>query len=202
MKAEVHACGSWKNNAQLIRDGVVPLGYLSTKMKVLDPTYGLGRFWSLWRPKDLTACDIDPSKSPIGHAVDFTCMPFDDATFDAVVFDPPYKLNGTGGSVASDGAYGVADRATWHERHSLIKAGIGECQRVCAPGGYVLVKCMDQVCSGQVRWQTDEFSSHAQTLGMRKVDRFDLLSSRPQPPGRRQVHARRNYSTLLVFQKR
>ena len=28
MSAEVQACGPWKNNAQLIRDGVVPLGYL------------------------------------------------------------------------------------------------------------------------------------------------------------------------------
>ena len=201
MSSEVQACGPWQNNAQLIRDGVVPLGYLASWMKVLDPTYGQGRFWTLWRPERLITCDIDPSKSPIGYALDFTAMPFDDSIFDAVVFDPPYKLNGTGGSVTSDEAYGVADRTSWQDRHSLIKLGIAECQRVCAPSGYVLVKCMDQVCSGHVRWQTDEFSAHAQSLGLRKVDRFDLLSSRPQPPGRRQIHARRNYSTLLVFKK-
>lgn len=39
-------------------------------------------------------------------------------------------------------------------------------------------------------------------LGGRKVDRFEYLKPfRPQPAGRRQISARRNYSTLLVFGK-
>jgi hypothetical protein len=53
-----------------------------------------------------------------------------------------------------------------------------------------------------MRFQTIEMASHAATVGLRLVDRFDLLGHiRPQPPGRRQVHARSNYSTLLVFRK-
>lgn len=51
------------------------------------------------------------------------------------------------------------------------------------------------------RWQTIEFTNHAVGLGSRLVDQLHLPSYRPQPAGRRQVHARRNYSTLLVLQK-
>lgn len=194
----VLAAGTWRNNAELIRDGVVPLGYLRDEDRVLDPTYGLGRFWALWQPATLVACDLDRAKSPLGRSVDFTAMPWADGWFDAVVLDPPYKLNGTGGSHASDAGYGVADSISWQDRHALICEGISECARVSRR--HLLVKCQDQVCSGRVRWQTRIFADHAETQGCRLVDRFDLASYREQPPGRRQVHARRNYSTLLVFE--
>lgn len=190
-----------KDNAALIvqcRD----LGYLPTDGPILDATYGLGRFWNNWVPKHLVGMDANPAKARdvVG---DFTDLPFSDGTFDAVVLDPPYKLNGTGGSHASDDGYGVADpdwvAKTWQQKHTLIRDGITEAARVVRRGGHVLLKCQDQVCSGQVRWQTIEFTNHAATLGLRLVDRFDLLGHRPQPAGRRQVHARRNYSSLLVF---
>ncbi len=74
---------------RLIAD-VERLGYLPGT--VLDPTYGLGNFWNVYRPAQLTGCDIDPEKSPIGYSVDFRKLPFGDGEFDAVVFDPPYRL--------------------------------------------------------------------------------------------------------------
>ena len=83
---------------------------------------------------------------------------------------------------------------------ALIRAGIGECARVLADG-YLLLKCMDQVCSGKVRWQTDEFTEHARRCGLGKVNKSDFPSYRPQPSGRSQKHARRNTSSLLVFQR-
>lgn len=197
---EVLALGERRTNADLIaacRD----LGYLADSDRILDPTYGLGRFWQQWRPQHLIACDLDISRSPFGRSIDFTAMPFPEDAFDAVVFDPPYKLNGTGGSHASDDGYGVADQwgAGWQGRHDLIRAGITECTRVLRPGGVLLVKCQDQVCGGKVRWQTREFADHAETLGHRLVDSLLLAGHRRQPPGRRQHHARRNYSTLLVL---
>lgn len=46
------------------------------------------------------------------------------------------------------------------------------------------------MCSGAKRWQTRIFADHAEAVGLRLVDRLDMLTSpRPQPPGRRQVHA-------------
>jgi SAM-dependent methyltransferase len=196
------AASAWKTNAHLVRDGVVALGYLKADDHVLDPTYGRGVFWRLWRPEKLTAHDL------VLDGVDFRNLPHPDGCFDAVVFDPPYKLNGTP-TPAADRRHGVDVVATWQDRHRLVRDGLTECARVLRPGGYLLLKCQDQVCSGAVRWQTDEFSDHARVLGLVKVDRFDMLTApRPQPPRSRadgqrsiQEHARRNHSTLLAFRK-
>lgn len=195
----IKAIGEWKNNAELIAD-CARLGYLRSEWLTLDPTYGLGRFWTIWKPDQLVGCDIDIDRSPLGESVDFTNMRLPDNQFDAIVFDPPYKLNGTGGSHSSDEAYGVAGGyESWQAKHQLICDGITECTRVLKPKGMLLVKCQDQVCSGQVRWQTRIFADHAESLGHRLVDMLHIPSYRAQPPGRSQIHARRNYSTMLVL---
>jgi SAM-dependent methyltransferase len=189
----VLAAQPWRTNAELIAD-CARLGYLQTHWRTLDPTFGRGGFWKKWRPAELVVHDMKLD------GVDFTDLPHGDASFDAVVFDPPYKLNGTP-TRSVDERYGVDVVDTREARHDLIRAGIDECARVLRPGGWLLVKCQDQVNGGKVRWQTREFADHAELKhGMRLVDMLHRLGYRPQPAGRRQVHARRNYSTLLVFQ--
>lgn len=193
----VLAATAWPTNAELIRD-VAELGYLRVDVPTLDPTWGFGTWWKLWRPHQLTASDLDASLSPTGTSVDFTDLPHGDDTFGAVAFDPPYKLNGT--SSTTDDRYGVGGKyVSERGRRRLILDGLDECARVLSPKGYLLVKVMDQVSGGKVRWQTDVVTHHAETLGLTKVDAFLFPSYRPQPDGRSQAHARRNYSTLLVF---
>lgn len=230
MTSPVMAFSTARSNAELVLD-VVRLGHLDRHMITLDPTWGLGRFWTRWHPDHLVGSDLDPSRSPIGFPVDFTDLPWA-RCFDAVVFDPPYKLNGSGGSHASDSAYGVAARGvSWQARHALITAGIAECARVLVPGGTLLVKCQDQVCGGAKRWQTREFADAAERAGCELVEQLHLPGWRPQPewqacrrcqrtghePVRvhpvctscggagwfrpRQHHAAANYSTLLVCRK-
>lgn len=195
----VMAINQWRSNAELIED-CARLGYLRREWVTLDPTFGHGTFWKNWCPETLVACDLDPAKSPIGHAVDFTALSYwPDGFFDAVVFDPPYKLNGTPDDTV-DKRYGVHTPTRWQDRMELIEDGIDECSRVLGEG-YFLLKCQDQVCSGKVRWQTRVFADRARVNGLGLVDRFDFVSYRAQPAGRRQVHARRNASTLLVFRR-
>lgn len=191
------AHGQWKTNAELIvscRD----LGYLSDDWTTWDATYGLGTFWKLWRPKNLIGTDIDPSLSA-GVPVDFTASGWASKSFDSVVFDPPYKLNGTP-TDAIDGRYGVHLVRTWQQRMALIEAGTTECARVLG-AGYLLVKCQDQVCRNQKRWQTDLVTAAATKAGLRKVDRLDMPSYRKQPPDRPQRHAHSNTSQLLIFNR-
>jgi SAM-dependent methyltransferase len=219
-----------RTNADAIVD-VVELGYLSADMVTLDPTFGEGAFWRRWRPAHLVACDLNPTKSPIGYPVDFTDLPWP-RCFDAVVFDPPYKLNGTGGSHASDHRFGVDTAGVaWQARYRLIEAGIREAARVLVPGGTLLVKCQDQVASGAVRWQTHDFARVAALAGCPLVDSLIVPNHVEQPAERgcrrchrtghervrvapvctncggsgwvtpSQVHIRRNYSTLLVHRK-
>lgn len=194
----VLATQAWASNAELIAD-CHQLGYLRSDWRTLDCTYGHGTFWKMWRPDELVGTDIDPEKSPHGYGVDFRELPWPDGFFQCVVLDPPYKLNGTP-TEAVDGRYGVDVVDTRDGRMALIRAGIAECARVLG-GGYLLLKCQDQVNGGKVRWQTIDFTNHARTLGLGLVDRLDILSYRPQPNGTRQVHARRNASTLLVFKR-
>lgn len=197
----VMAFGDWTDNGDLIAD-VARLGYLDGR--ILDCTYGYGTFWKAWRPADFVACDLDPAKSPIGRSVDFTAMPFEDRSFDGVVFDPPYKLNGKPDD-SIDERYGVHEMTRWRDRMALMRAGFSDSCRVARR--HVLAKCQDQVCSGKVRWQSYELTTLALTLGFGLVDRFDFETYRPQPEknpdgsDRRQVHARRNTSSLLVFRR-
>jgi len=196
-KKPILAIGDYKNNAELI-EACFNLGYIQEL--VLDCTYGYGKFWVNKKPENLVGTDIDPEKSLTGHSVDFCNMPFEDLSFQTVVFDPPYKLNGTP-TFSKDERYGVHTPSRWQDRHSVIEKGISECVRVLKTKGYLLLKCQDQVVAGKVRWQTHLFSDYAEKLGCALCDKLHLVGGRPQPSGRSQIHARRNYSTLLILQK-
>ncbi len=190
----IYAAQKWPTNAHMIKD-VARLGYLRKDWRTLDPTYGLGNFWKLWKPDDLVGTDI-----LLGQEFDFRHLPFPDEFFDAVVFDPPYKMNGTPTDWV-DGRYGVGVSTRWQDRLALMQVGLKGCARVLGKSGYLLVKCQDQVVSGRVVWQTDLMTKVALENGCHKVDRLDFLTDPRPQPHTRQIHARRNYSTLLIFQK-
>ena len=180
----------WANNSELIAD-CQKLGYISGK--VLDPTYGLGNFYNVHRPEGLITGDLFRDAD---IQLDFTSLPFADRTFDTVIYDPPYKLNGTPTDFVDD-RYGVGKYTRWQDRMALMIRGQIECARVVRKGGYLLIKCMDQVVSGKVRFQSDIMTN---VTAMEKVDELLFLTNPREQPHTRQIHSRRNYSTLLVFQ--
>lgn len=197
----VPAIGEWPTNGHLIAD-CARLGYLRTEWRTLDPTYGYGTFWKVWQPDELVACDLNPDKSPIGYPVDFTNLPWDDKSFDAVVFDPPYKLNGTPSDTGGvDERFGVDGPSyfRWQDRMQLIRDGARECARVART--MLLVKCQDQVVSSKIRWQTKAVAAEVEPVGFGLKARFDFLGGRPQPGGRRQINPQSRSSQLLVFER-
>lgn len=199
----VLAAQAWPTNGHLIYD-VARLGHLRRTDRILDVTFGLGRFWRLWWPTDgaLLGVDLDPTKSQTGEPVDFTALPYPDRSWDVVVLDPPYKLNGTSREQdrAADEQYGVHVPGSWQDRHDLIYRGIDECTRVAART--LLVKCQAQVCGGRIRWQDRLFADRAEAHGFELVDRFDLLGKHRKQPmdGRVQRTAHGRPSTLLVLE--
>lgn len=191
----IYAAQKWPTNAHMIKD-VARLGYLHRDAFTLDATYGLGNFWTQWRPTRLITVD---RYTLADVKADLRYMPFRPGSFDVVVNDPPYKLNGT--PSATDKAYGVHVPTRWQDRMSLIRASVHACAYLVKPKGYLLVKCQDQVVSGRMVWQTDVVTYAAGQMGMKKIDRLDFLTDPRPQPHTRQLHARRNYSSLLIFAK-
>lgn len=188
----------WGTNAAMIAEAVMPLGYVTGK--TLDTTYGQhGGFWKQWAPDDLMTNDLNASG--VNTNDDFRDLRWPDRHFETVVFDPPYKLNGTPAMGDMDSRFGTAEEHGKLNREgklAMMRDGAIECWRVT--DRRLLVKCMDQVEGGKMRWQTHMIHCALEPLGARLVDRFDFLATpRPQPGDRRQLTARSNYSTLLVF---
>lgn len=201
------AADTWRTNAHLIAD-LVRLDYLRETDRVLDPTYGRGTWWKLWRPTELVAHHRPDD------GVDFRALPHPDDSFDVVAFDPPYVC--TGGRETStlgefNDRYGLTDTPRRPgELQAMNDAGLAECARVVRRGGLILAKCADYVWSGKVVWGTDATRDAAVALGLVVVDRFEHVGKARAQPKRtradgapvRQHHARRNLSTLFVFRKR
>lgn len=176
---EVMAMARYRSNAGLIV-AARTLGYLSDSMNILDPTFGKGTFWRDWYPEGLVASDLHPEKSPdIGGGADFLEPPWPPGQFDAVVFDPPYKLNGTPTDEV-DERYGVHLPARWQDRMALCEAGIVALAPMTRD--WFLIKCQDQVVSGAKRWQTRIFADLAEDQGFRLVDVLHMEGYRVQPP--------------------
>lgn len=184
----------WPTNSELIAD-CARLGYI--KGRVLDPTFGKGNWWKKYRPENLTTGDL---YTRADVKLDFTCLPFPDFSFDTVAYDGPYKLNGTPTDYV-DTRYGVGTYTRWQDRMTLLENGVRECVRVVAKKGFLLVKCMDQVVSGKVVFQTDMLTGQAWAWGLTKVDELLFMTNPREQPHERQVHSRRNYSVLMVFQR-
>lgn len=114
-------------------------------MKILDACCGSRRFWFDADNDYTTYMDIRKEKGKIYKKkydvdpdiiADFREMPFEDDTYDLIVFDPPHcKWAGENSITAKQ--YGVLNKETWPED---IKQGFNECMRVLKPTGTLIFK--------------------------------------------------------------
>lgn len=200
------AASQWPTNSHLIAD-CHRLGYLRDEWVTLDPTFGKGNWWKIYRPTQLITHDIRIDN------VDFRELPEPDKTFDAVAFDPPYVSIGgrTTTTIPSmHSAYGMNQTPnTPQALQNVINDGLQEIFRVLKLRGVALIKCQDYITSGKLWPGTHHTLNHALNLGFRLQDRFEHVTHpRPQPPRTDasgnptpQRHARRNLSTLFVVTK-
>ena len=168
--------------------------------RVLDVTYGKGNFWTDYRPEHLETHDIAID------GVDFRSLPEATDSFDVVVFDPPYiAQGGRDTSTIPDfmDAYGLVEvPKNVTELNLLIWGGMVEARRVLAPGGRLLVKCMDYINGGRYVQGRHTVVRYAKDLDLEQVDEFVHHSGTgPQPKRARQLHSRRAHSFLCIFQK-
>lgn len=114
--------------------------------KVLDVCCGSRMFWFDKQNPITTFMDIREHYEELdsGHVInvapdvigDFRNMPFDDNTYDLVVFDPPHLLRaGLNSWLAKK--YGKLNLNTWQDD---ISKGFKECFRVLKPNGTLVFK--------------------------------------------------------------
>lgn len=182
--------------------------YVAPGSVVADITYGRGVFWSRVPPKLYKIKGTD-----LATGTDCRSLPYDDASIDCVVFDPPY-MHTPGGSAhvghqnfeqyyKNNGA--AHETKKYHEAVlDLYFTTAAEVARVLRPGGIFIVKCQDEVCANQQRLTHVEIINHYAGLGFVAEDLFVLM--RRNKPGVscmiKQAHARKNHSYFIVFWKR
>jgi len=185
------------NNADLILD-VCSL-YLNPGDKVADVTYGRGVFW---RNVDLRTIDFHPSDKLTCKSTpyDFCHLPYEDQSFDIVVFDPPYVHNP--GAMMVDARYRNAEttRGMYHDDIiELYRLGMTEARRILKVGGLLWVKCKDEVESSVQRWSHIEIALMAWRLNLYALDLFVLTQNSKPVIQHNQKHARKNHSFLWIF---
>lgn len=115
-------------------------------MKILDVCCGSKMFWYDKHEEHTTYIDIRRyhEKLQTGHVIDvdpdvqadFRNIPFEDDTFDLVVFDPPHLIHAGPNSWLAK-KYGKLDKESWPDD---LKRGFDECRRVLKPSGVLLFK--------------------------------------------------------------
>lgn len=199
-----------RSNADLIAE--VARLWIKDDDLVIDLTYGLGKWWSKFRPQELVTNDLDPRRDTDYH-FDFTDLPWAirAPVFDVVAFDPPYIALGgrTTSTLHKTQGIGMNDRYALYgapkspkEQVRQNNLGILNASALLKKDGRLLFKCMDYISSGKYHHCLGWYVAYAERCGLRVEDLFIHHSGTgPMPKGRRQVHSRRSHSYLVVFQK-
>jgi hypothetical protein len=180
---------------------------------VADVTYGKGVFWRKV-PKNkykLLATDI-------ATGTDCRHLPYNAGSIDCVVLDPPYMegfYRKSASQKAGSGTYSSfrdhyasgAERPKgpkWQAAvlHFYIQA-IREAYRVLKDRGVLVVKCQDAISANRQHLMHVEIVVESQKIGFYAKDLFVLVRKNKPAVSRlkKQVHARKNHSYFLVFEK-
>lgn len=206
MSDEILAAAKFKNNAELIQK-VAELRYLRRDDLTLDPTYGQGNWWKLWRPEHLTAHTRRTDGS------DFRKLAYPDDHFTAIAYDPPYVCPGgikTSTIKGMHDNYGMNESEgdeeeerlfrTPEELQQMINDGLTEMMRLVKPStrrtmtddrpnGIVLVKCQNYIWSGRLWLGAHLTLVHALELGFWVEDVFTHVGNVRAQPARTHKHA-------------
>lgn len=183
---------------------------------IADVTYGQGVFWQQVPPGLYRLLPSD-----LATGTDCRALPHADASLDALVLDPPYMegllrekaetRGGLGSHVGLRAYYAAGGEVPsapgagrWHQAVlDLYLDAAAEARRVLRDHGILIVKCQDEVSANRQELTHVQIITGLAALGFYARDLFVLL--RANRPGvarlKRQVHARKNHSYFLVFQK-
>ncbi len=172
---------------------------------ILDATVNGGRFWrGSGRP--VIGLDIAPQHGPAVCA-DNTAMPFRDATFDVIVYDPPHIPNqGRDRSKDFNIRFGLGARSPKEHGYSFshtYPAFMAEARRVLVDDGVLLCKITDYVHNHRYQWAHVDLIGAGQDVGFTACDCIIKVRKGPiiDPKWKVAHHTRRQHCYWLVFRK-
>jgi len=147
---------------------------------IADVTFGKGVFW-----QNVDADRYELLATDLQTGVDCRALPYEAASLDCVVLDPPYmeglfrradsQLAGGGTHAAFRGSYSNGKRTVGGPKyHDAVldlyyRAG-EEARRVLKPGGVLIVKCQDEVSANRQRLtQSKSSTATKQTASIRRT---------------------------------
>lgn len=189
--------------------------HLPKGSSVADITYGRGVFW-----KNVPNSDYKLFASDLKIGGHWSSLPISNASVDAVVFDPPYMeglyrktrgaLAGSGTHKAFQDAYSngeIQSPAKERKYHDAVLEAylsvLPEVKRVLKTGGKFIVKCQDEVSANRQKLTHVELIWAYEHHGFYCKDLFVIVRRNAPAISRliKQVHARKNHSYFLIFQR-
>src|SRR5262249_45449648 len=173
--------------------------------RILDATVNAGRFWqgTDWK---VTGMDINPKFSPdvVG---DNRRMPFKDACFDVVVYDPPHIPNqGKDKQKDFNTRFGLVLKSSVTNGYNfsqLYPPFAREAYRVLKPEGILLSKIADYIHGHRFQWAHVELVKACEAAGFTACDCIVKVRKGPimDPRWKKAHHARRHHCYWLIFRK-
>lgn len=176
-----------------------------TPEKILDATINKGRFWEGSR-RPVTGLDIDPAHKP-DYVGDNRDMPFEDQSFDVVVYDPPHVPNqGKDKSKDFNTRFGLVLKSSNDEGYNfsrLYPPFVKEAFRVLKPEGLLFCKIADYVHGHRFQWAHIALIEAAVAVGFTACDCIIKLRKGPiiDPKWKKAHHARRQHCYWIIFRK-
>ena len=172
---------------------------------ILDATVNGGRFWRGldWK---IIGMDIDPKHRPTVVG-DNTDMPFENSSFDVVVYDPPHIPNqGKDRSKDFNTRFGLTVKSPKEEGYNfafMYPPFVSEAYRVPRQEGILLCKIADYVDGHRYQWAHIDLLQAAVKVGFCPCDCIVKVRQGPivDPRWKQAHHARRQHCYWLIFRK-
>ncbi len=141
---------------------------------ILDCTYNTGKMWKglNYNPHRM---DINP-KLDLDTVGDFSNMPFENESFDVIVFDPPHLPTHAASENSSkiwEKCYGITSQGIGRDGDNVIDLFLPflkEAKRVLKKDGIILAKIADLVHNHRQQWQQVDFVNAVRSLNMTPCD--------------------------------